>query len=94
MPGDRVSNKICDQLIRSGTSVIGNYTEGKSASSRKDFTNYLTISLKSANESKLWFALLRDSNKAKKEEVQWFLNELDEISRILASSVLTLKSKK
>ena len=69
-----------DQLLRSGTSIIGNYIEGQSASSKKDFINYFNTSLKSANESKLWFALLRDSNRAAKENVEWFLNELNEIS--------------
>ncbi|MEO6695820.1 MAG: four helix bundle protein [Ignavibacteria bacterium] len=53
LPHDNVSRRIGDQLLRSGTSIIGNYIEGQSASSKKDFTNYFNISLKSANESKL-----------------------------------------
>ena len=61
LPSDNVSRRIGDQLLRSGTSIIGDYIEGRSASSKKDFTNYYNTSLKSANESKLWFALLRDS---------------------------------
>jgi len=91
---DNVSRRLGDQLLRSGTSIIGNYIEGQSASSKKDFINYFNTSLKSANESKLWFALLRDSNRAAKENVEWFLNELNEISKILASSILTLKNKR
>jgi four helix bundle protein len=51
-------------------------------------------SLKSANESKLWLALLRDSNRVKSEDVEWFLDELNEISNIFASSLLTLKGRK
>ena len=39
LPKDNVSVRIGDQLLRSGTSIIGNYIEGKAASSRKDFTN-------------------------------------------------------
>jgi four helix bundle protein len=94
LPNDNVSRKLSDQLIRSGTSIIGNYIEGKSASSRKDFTNYLNTALKSANESKLWFALLRDTKRAESEAVKSFLDELNEISNILASSILTLKGRK
>ena len=94
LPDDNVSRRIGDQLLRSGTSIIGNYIEGQAASSKKDFTNYFNISLKSANESKLWLAVLRDSKRAKAEDVLWFLNELDEISNIFASSILTLKGKK
>ncbi len=94
LPNDNVSKKISDQLIRSGTSIIGNYIEGRSASSRKHFTNYLNTALKSSNESKLWFALLRDSKRAKSEDVKYFLDELNELSNILAKSILTLKGKK
>ena len=94
LPDDNVSRRIGDQLLRSGTSIIANYIEGKAASSKKDFTNYFNISLKSANESKLWLAILRDSKRAKAEDVSWFLNELDEIAKIFASSILTLKGKK
>lgn len=94
LPNDNVSNRIGDQLLRSGTSIIGNYIEGQAASSKRDFTNYFNTSLKSANESKLWVALLRDSGRAKAEDVSWFLDELDEIAKMLASSILTLKGKK
>ena len=84
LPKGNVSRRLGDQLLRSGTSVLSNYVEGQSASSKKEFTNYFNISLKSANESKVWFALLRDSKRAKPEEVEWFLGELNEISNILA----------
>jgi len=94
LPQDNVSKRIGDQLLRSGTGIIGNYTEGQAASSRKDFTNFFNTSLKSTNESKLWFALLRDSKRAKPEEVAWFLNELNEIANIFGSSILTLKGKR
>ena len=91
---DNVSKRIGDQLLRSGTSILGNYIEGQSASSKKDFINFFTYSLKSANESKLWFAIIRDSKRAKDTDVNWFLRELDEIANIFASSILTLKGKK
>ncbi|MBI4833816.1 MAG: four helix bundle protein [Planctomycetes bacterium] len=94
LPKDNVSRRIGDQLLRSGTSVIGNYIEGQSASSRKDFTNFFNIALKSANESKLWFALLRDINRTSAEDVKWFLAELHEISNIFGSSILTLRGRK
>jgi len=94
LPKDNISMRLSDQLLRSGTSVIANYVEGQAASSRKDFTNFLNIALKSANESKLWLALLRDSKRANRKDTEWLLRELDEISRIFASSILTLKGKR
>ncbi|MHC4220963.1 MAG: four helix bundle protein [Planctomycetota bacterium] len=94
LPKDNVSRRIGDQLLRSGTSVIANYIEGQAASSKRDFTNFFNISLKSANESKLWLALLRDSKRVEAKNVVWFLDELAEISNIFASSILTLKGKR
>ena len=94
LPADGVIRRLADQLLRSGTSVIANYVEGQSASSRKDYTNYFTTSLKSANESKLWLSLLKDSGRAKDADVTQLLRELDEISKIFASSILTLKGKR
>ena len=93
LSNDNVSKRIGDQLLRSGTSILGNYIEGQSASSKKDFTNFFNHSLKSANESKLWFAIIRDSKRAKDTNVNWFLKELDEIANIFASSILTLKGR-
>ena len=94
LPKDNVSRRIGDQLLRSGTSILGNYVEAQAASSKKDFTNYFSTSLKSTNESKLWLALLRDTGRAKAEVVDWFLKELDEIANIFGSSVLTLRGKR
>ena len=64
LKNDNVSRRLSDQLLRSGTSILSNYIEGQSASSKKEFTNYFNISLKSSNESKVWFALLRDTKRA------------------------------
>ncbi|MBU0479298.1 four helix bundle protein [bacterium] len=94
LPKDNVSRRIGDQLLRSGTSILGNYIEGQSASSKKDFTNYFNISLKSTNESKLWVSLLRDTKRVTPEEVTWFLQELKEIGNIFGTSILTLKNRK
>ncbi len=85
---------IARQLIRSGTSVCANYIEGQAASSRKDFTNYLHIALKSANESNYWLAMLRDLKKIDGKMVEVLLNESQQIANILAASVMTLKNKK
>ena len=82
------------QLLRSGTSILANYIEANSASSKRDFINFFTHSLKSANESKVWLVLLRDTQNVDKNEVEWLLKELTEIANIIASSILTLKGKK
>jgi four helix bundle protein len=85
---------LARQLIRSGTSIGANVIEGQASTSKKEFTNFLNYSLKSAKESKFWLVLLRDSDKAKRESVNSLLSEAGELANILASSVLTLKGKR
>jgi len=92
--GDLVCRVIGGQPLRSGTSLLANYIEAKSASSKRDFINFFTYSLKSGNESKMWLCLLRDANKGNKEEIRYLLEELTEIANVLAASILTLKGKK
>ncbi|MGB2631379.1 MAG: four helix bundle protein, partial [Minisyncoccales bacterium] len=76
------------------TSVLANYIEANSASSKKDFINFFTHSLKSANESKVWLTLLRDTEKGDVSELEWLLGELVQIADILASSILKMKGRK
>lgn len=94
LPHTQSSHRIADQLIRSGTSVGANYVEAQAASSKKDFINFLHHALKSANEGKFWICVLRDSNKADKEQANKLLNELIELANILGASLLTLKGKR
>jgi len=93
LPRDRSTDIIARQLLRSAPSVGANYVEGQAGSSRKDFTNYVHHSLKSANESKFWLALLRDLKKAQHNEVRRLLDELVELSNMLGATLRTLKSK-
>lgn len=68
--------------------------EAQGAASRKDYTNFFSHALKSANETKFWLGLLRDSGKAKKEATDKLLKEATELAKILATSIVTLKGKK
>jgi len=90
----KLSWSIIDQLIRSSTSVGANIVEAKSSSSRKDYTHFFEIALKSANETEYWLILVQEAVPALKEEIRAALQELREISKIIASSILTLKGKK
>ena len=89
-----VSEVMGRQLMRSGTSILANYVEANSASSKKDFINFFTHSLKSANESKVWLTLLRDTEKGSKGDLEGLLKELTEIANILASSIIAMKGKR
>jgi len=93
LPKNQTCKVISDQLLRSATSIGANVIEAQSASSKKDFIHFLNIALKSANESKFWLGLLRDSNYLQKENADKLLSETNQISCILAKSLLTLKGK-
>jgi four helix bundle protein len=94
LPVEQTSRIISDQLLRSTTSIGANVIEAQAASSRKDYTNFFTHALKSANECKFWLGLLRDSGKGNKEIVNKLLSEATEIANILATSILPLKGKR
>ena len=93
LPEKKIYWVISDQLLRSATSIGANIVEAKSSSSRRDFIKFYEIALKSANETKYWLGLLRDALKTDKNKVGQLLSEVEEISKMLGSSVLTLKNK-
>ncbi len=94
LPKDMSTQIIAKQLLRSSTSIGANIIEARAGSSRRDYTNFLSHSLKSANETKYWLELLKDANKYDKETISVFLQEANEISKILGASILTLKGKR
>ena len=93
LPNDYISRIIGQQLLRAATSIGANIIEAQAASSKKDFANYYNIALKSANETKYWFLLLKSMNRGNKEESEKLLKEVDEICKILAKSLLTMRGK-
>ena len=90
---EKIHFSIFDQLLRSATSIGANVVEGKSGSSQKDFKNYYTIALKSANETKYWLCLIRDTNivNTEKEKIVELITEADELSKIIASILINVK---
>ncbi len=94
LPNKRAFWSIGDQLLRSVTSIGANMIEGQASSSRREFIKFYEISLKSANESVYWLSLLHDSYPDLKAKCEDLLAECTEISKMLGSSVLTLKGKR
>jgi four helix bundle protein len=88
---DRIFSSLFDQLLRSGTSIGANVVEGKAGSSQKDWKNYLSIALKSANETKYWLCLIRDTMEVDKPKINELITEADELSKIIASIILNAK---
>lgn len=89
---ERIHYTIFDQLLRSGTSIGANVEEGRSGSSKKDFRRFYIIALKSANETKYWLNLIKDTEISKVDisRIDEIIKEADELSRIIASIIIKL----
>jgi len=85
---DKVYSSLFDQLVRSATSIGANVVEGRAGSSKKDWKNFYVIALKSANETKYWLCLIRDTMDIDKARVVELLGEAEEISNIIAKIII------
>ena len=94
MPKERSSWIIADQLLRSGMSIGANLIEATASSSKLEFKKFHEIALKSANETKYWLHLLKDSGKADTAIIEKLLKEVTELTNMIASGILKMKGKK
>lgn len=93
MPNNRGAWVLGDQMIRAGTSIGANLVEASAASTRLEFKKYYEIALKSANETKYWLHLVKDSKMAKESIIDKLLAEVSELANMIGSSVIKLKTK-
>lgn len=89
---DPVLWSLCDQLIRSGSSIGANINEAQGAGSKKDFANYFQIALKSAKETKYWLQVIERYNN-KLPGMRHLYTECEALTNILQASLKTLRSK-
>ncbi|MDD5551608.1 MAG: four helix bundle protein [Candidatus Pacebacteria bacterium] len=93
-PKNKVYLIFTDQLLRSATSIGANLIEAKSASSKKDFSRFYEIALRSCNETIYWLCLLRDGKLITEKKLEPLIKESNEISKMIASSLITIRGKK
>jgi four helix bundle protein len=84
---------ISKQLLRSATSIGANVTEATAAQSKKDFISKLAISSKEARETKYWLLLLKKSRLVEGIDYSSYINDIDEIIKILTSIIKTSQRK-
>ena len=82
---------ISDQLLRSVTSIGANFVEAQSSVSKREFVKFLSIALKSGNESKYWFFLSKELDRSLSERIDELINETEELVKIIGASISTLK---
>ncbi|MGI8583471.1 MAG: four helix bundle protein [Chitinophagaceae bacterium] len=90
---ERIYNSLFNQLIRSATSIGANMVEGGAGSTNKDFINFMHISLKSANETKYWLCLIKETLEVNIEKANELIVEVNELSKIIASIILNTNNK-
>ena len=94
--GKRVYNKVvpvylqavsnlCNQLLRSGTSIGANNAEACNAVSKQDFRSKSYIALKEARESLYWIELLKRNNYIDERQYQSIYEDCEELVKILVS---------
>lgn len=93
LPNSKTTEIMGSQLLRCGTSIGANIVEAQSGTSRRDFINFYSHALKSANEAKFWLCLFRDAKIGNSDKVVLLLDETIQIANMLAKSILTLKGK-
>jgi four helix bundle protein len=80
------------QAVKSTTSVGANVTESKHSKTKKEFARFYEIALKSGNESAYWLRLFINTLcRGNPAEVKQFLDEQQQINRILAASLKTMR---
>lgn len=84
---------LSKQLLRSGTAICALVREAEHAQSHPDFINKLNVALKEANETSYWLTLLKDTDYLHIEEYNNLIVDSQELVKILAASIKTLKSK-
>ncbi len=84
---------ICNQLLRSGTSVGANNSEATSAISKADYKSKSYIALKEARESLYWINLLHRNSYLDDKQYDSIYADADELVRILVARCKKLDSE-
>lgn len=85
---------LSKQLLRAGTSVGANVSEGVGGQSKKDFQHKLSIAYKEARETDFWLILLCETGYLTKEKAEKAISICDEVIRILCVILKTSSEKK
>ena len=88
------SSSLADQIFRSATSIAANYAEASESESRKDFIHKLKIAMKELSETRVWLKIIGESEYVQISKLGPLISETEELSRILAASVITARGRR
>jgi len=92
IPRDKLTEPVLHQLIRSGTSIGANYMEANGASSKRDFSNKISICKKEAQETKHWLRMVKTLVLDKVGEIGMLWKEAQELTLIFQKIGPSLKN--
>ncbi|MDR0295920.1 MAG: four helix bundle protein [Prevotellaceae bacterium] len=90
---DKKEFVLSKQILRSGISFGANLEEGIGAQSEKDFLSKISIAYKEARETIYWLKLLNTTNYISEEQFHSINIDAEEICKIAAKIIITLKNK-
>jgi len=94
LPTLQASQRLSDQLVRSGTSVGANVEEATAASSRNDFVYKVNIALREAREANYWLRLVKGTKINNSDQLDCLLAESEELKKILGAIVSKARGKR
>jgi len=92
LPADPITREIGMQLVRSSGSVAANYRASCRSRSSAEFIAKLGIVEEEADESGLWLELLAEDGAASRAQIAPFLDEADQLIRIVVASIKTARA--
>ena len=88
-----VGRYIANQLMRASGSAGANYEEACGAESKADFIHKMQLVLKESRESLYWLKVTERAELVPRSDLQPLLNRADELTKIIAKSVITAEGK-
>lgn len=88
-----IGRHIARQVTRSSTSGGANYEEARSAESSADFVHKIGVAGKEVSETVYWLKVTNRAGIATTSDLARWIDEGQQLTRILAASVRTAKSK-
>lgn len=93
LPKSKANDVISHQIIKSSTSVAANYRAALRGRSSAEFISKLNIVLEESDESQFWFEIIEETSETKDpKKLKQLLNESNELTAILASSLKTARN--
>lgn len=94
LPKTEEAKIIGRQLLRSSSSVGANYRAACRARSKAEFHSKLSTVVEEADESVFWMEVLLEADISKKNDLNYLLDEGNQILKIAAASRKTVSTEK